>query len=306
MEEGLPREVAQLVEDGLALVDFDSAQLALAVRIEGVGPVVDRRVRQFDEKVGRFARFGAGRGRVVRHLPVVRVNVGDDEIGEVLGAPHFAGIGCKLARANRVRVVRVVAGHVVLVVQPDPVPFVPESAGAGDGIQSRKQLGRDLLGLAKRVQRLLGDRYRPLDVQGVRSRVARRILARVPCVPEGIRRDAEKADPPLRGVEELGALRFGEVPAPAGRHDAHALHVVHGLSQPCDPEVRRVVVREVHQVETDGAQVVSDCGPGQGLEDVRVVLGQDLRGLGDVLLEIAERHVSLPEDRVDRLNLRDF
>ena len=75
----LKDEVAEAVEDRLAAIDLDAADLVRPVADELVRAGVDRRVRQLRQEVGRLL------APVAR---LVRVNGDDDEVGQLFGGAN--------------------------------------------------------------------------------------------------------------------------------------------------------------------------------------------------------------------------
>ena len=93
-----------------------------------------------------------------------------------LGQPSRAGFGrksCPMGKTARAppsrRSSSCRAAAPLLVIESDPVCFVPASARARDRIQSGEELRRKLPGPSQRVERLLGDRDSPLRVQAILS-----------------------------------------------------------------------------------------------------------------------------------------
>ena len=77
----LIEELAEPVEDRLALVDLDAAQHVRSMADEHVGAVVDRLVRQLDQEVGRQI---LEEPLLRDNRALVRVNRGDQEVRQVL------------------------------------------------------------------------------------------------------------------------------------------------------------------------------------------------------------------------------
>ena len=229
LEERMAIEVAQLVEDRLAVVDLDSPQFALPVGEESIGAVVDGGARKLHEKVRRVARLVAGGAGVRRDLPMMGVDIGHHEVRQVFRVPDLPGVAFQIRRGDHVGKTGLLAGHVEFAIEADTVAFIAEGAGAADGVQAGKHVRRRRVSVTQGVERLPGYGHDPLRMQRVGPRNSGRVLTGRSGIPKGICSDPQKADAPMGRIEELRALRLRQVSSPACGNDPHPVHVVQGL-----------------------------------------------------------------------------
>ena len=257
----LREEIADAVDDRLALVDLDPQRVVPAMADVDVGAGVDRGVRELAHE----------HRRLVAALAVGDVEMvgDDDEVGHLLRLVDRAQIAFQVALVaaaldlelvagdEHVRAAgRLLAGHL----EAELVALEPHAARASSGLAQHVELARYRFHLLGRLalQHVLEIDAQRIDAGPAAHAAFREARPFVRLVARGGR---DERDPAMAGLEVSRLARFLEVDPGACHGEARRLAVPDRGHYARLAEIHAVVVRERHDV---------DAGPFQIARDLRV------------------------------------